>query len=129
MVVKMLRVHFCFVGPPCHDPDGPLDGTKTCSRYGNTYFCQVHCPSDSVMYKAQALYWQCNGGVWQPTDTIPDCVGKTRAQFSLLITYISFEVSSGGLVFHQWPSLYSAHFFCPGGRSLHYFFFFFLIGG
>lgn len=100
-VVKMVRVHFCFVGPPCHDPDGPLDGTKTCLFYGAVKFCQVRCPSGSEMYKAQALYWQCNGGVWQPTETIPDCVGKTRAQFSLLITYISFKVSSGGLVLHQ----------------------------
>ncbi|XP_020608020.1 sushi, von Willebrand factor type A, EGF and pentraxin domain-containing protein 1-like [Orbicella faveolata] len=64
--------------PPCHDPDGPLDGTKSCSNYGGVNFCQVQCPSGSEMYKATALYWQCNSGVWQPTETIPDCVVSVK---------------------------------------------------
>ena len=73
-----------FVGPPCHDPDGPLDGSKSCSDYGGVYFCQVQCPSGSEMYKATAWIWHCdNKGVWQPSETIPDCVGKARAQLSL----------------------------------------------
>ena len=97
---KNVKGVFCFVGPACHDPDGPLDGTKTCYNFGNK-FCQVQCPSGSVLYKATAVFWQCNSGVWQPSETIPDCVGKTRAQFSLLTTYISFKVSSGSLVLHQ----------------------------
>ena len=79
---KSVKSVFWFVGPPCHDPDGPLDGTKACYNFGGNNFCTVQCPSGSVIYNATSSYWQCRGGVWEPTETIPDCVGKTRAQFS-----------------------------------------------
>ncbi|KAL9973114.1 hypothetical protein ACROYT_G019529 [Oculina patagonica] len=64
--------------PACHDPDGPLDGTKSCSSFGGNNFCSVTCPSGSVVYNATAMFWQCNSGVWQPSEVIPDCVVSAK---------------------------------------------------
>lgn len=70
-----------FAGPDCHNPEGPVGGTKSCSSYGGTKFCTVMCNPGSQLYKATKSWWQCNAGVWDPSDSIPDCVGMTTALF------------------------------------------------
>ncbi|XP_029182740.2 sushi, von Willebrand factor type A, EGF and pentraxin domain-containing protein 1-like [Acropora millepora] len=61
--------------PPCYDPVGPSNGTRSCSVFGVTKFCQVTCDSGSRLYKESSLFWVCgNNGVWKPSDVIPDCV-------------------------------------------------------
>lgn len=67
---------FCS-GPPCFDPVGPFNGTRSCSIFGVTKFCQVTCDSGSRLYKESSLFWICGtNGVWNPSDVIPDCVGE-----------------------------------------------------
>ncbi|CAH3039169.1 unnamed protein product [Porites lobata] len=58
----------------CYEPDGPEGGTKQCNEFGGSIFCTVTCHSGSQLYRETASYWQCNKGVWTPSDVIPDCV-------------------------------------------------------
>ena len=67
-----------FIGLECYEPDGPDGGTKQCNEFGGSKFCTVTCNSGSQLYLETASYWQCNKGVWTPSDVIPDCVGKTN---------------------------------------------------
>ena len=67
-----------FIGLECYEPDGPDGGTKQCNEFGGSKFCTVTCNSGSQLYRETAFYWQCNKGVWTPSDVIPDCVGKTN---------------------------------------------------
>lgn len=67
--------------PSCHDPDGPVGGTKSCNKVSSaSSFCTVQCPSGSNLYKPppNVYFWQCNNGVWSPSNTIPDCVVSSK---------------------------------------------------
>lgn len=74
----ILKEVFYFIGLECYEPDGPDGGTKQCNEFGGSKFCTVTCHSGSQLYRETASYWQCNKGVWTPSDVIPDCVGKTN---------------------------------------------------
>lgn len=73
-----------------------MGGSKSCSSFGGTKFCTVTCNAGSQLYKATAHFWQCNGGVWNPSDSIPDCVGKTTALFGPALFSL---VGEGGAYF------------------------------
>ena len=81
----ILKVVLYFIGLECYEPDGPEGGTKQCNEFGGSKFCTVTCHSGSQLYRETASYWQCNKGVWTPSDVIPDCVGKTNHIIVLFI--------------------------------------------
>ena len=81
----ILKVVLYFIGLECYEPDGPDGGTKQCNEFGGSKFCTVTCNSGSQLYRETASYWQCNKGVWTPSDVIPDCVGKTNHIIVLFI--------------------------------------------
>jgi len=96
--------------PPCHPPDGPVGGNKSCSSFGVTKFCTVTCPSGSQLYKASAAFWQCNNGVWTPSEQIPDCVEAVKKDANVACQENQIEMTVTDFVGN---TLYCAK--CPTG--------------
>ncbi|KAK3699928.1 hypothetical protein QZH41_016595, partial [Actinostola sp. cb2023] len=63
----------------CPALPGPHNGSKTCSSFGATQYCNVKCPAGRQLYNNPAKYnfWTCVSASWSPTSKIPDCVAAT----------------------------------------------------